>query len=157
MNSHLTILAKELGKLLLQKSQRLVTVESCTGGGLSYFLTEVPGSSQWFERGLVTYSNDAKTTLLHANLHDGAVSESCVISMAEGGLKNSHADISIAITGIAGPDGGSKEKPIGTVWFALAAKDKPTQTQLKQFTGDRHTIRLQAIEFALQSLIQHHK
>jgi len=130
----------------------LVTAESCTGGGLAYAITAIPGSSKWFERGFVTYSNESKQELLGVSSNTlekyGAVSEQTVIEMAHGALRNSHADFSIAITGIAGPDGGTAEKPVGTVWFAWGTKDK-IQSQLKFFQGDRKSIREQAIEYAL--------
>ena len=138
-------------------TQTMVAVaESCTGGLLAGALTELPGSSAWFDCGLVTYSNQAKQALLGVTenmlaLH-GAVSEETAQAMAEGMLKNSQASISLAITGIAGPDGGTAEKPVGTVWFALARKNAVTITRLKQFHGSRNRIRNNAVRFALRLL-----
>jgi nicotinamide-nucleotide amidase len=152
-----TLIAKNLGIFLQQNQIKLVTAESCTGGGLAYAITAIPGSSNWFERGFVTYSNESKQELLGVNASTleqyGAVSEQTAIEMAQGALQTSHADISMAITGIAGPDGGTTEKPVGTVWFAWGTTKK-IQSQLKLFQGDRESIREQAIEFALQTLIE---
>src|SRR3989344_8581933 len=126
---HMTIMLEQLCIQLsdeLKKRQwRLVTAESCTGGGLSYWITRIPGSSNWFERGFVTYSNLAKEECLGLNSqtinHFGAVSEQTVRDMAEGALRFSKAEISAAITGIAGPDGGTQDKPVGTVWMACSS------------------------------------
>lgn len=148
-----------LAELLVQKKLTLATAESCTGGGLAYTLTTMPGTSQWFERGFVTYSNESKIELLNIPASfiekHGAVSEEVARSMAEGALKNSRADLSISITGIAGPDGGSSEKPIGTVWFGLASKLQQTQTFHQQFPGTRGEIRLQSIHYAIQQLLDY--
>lgn len=151
-------LAITLGQRLQKREWKLVTAESCTGGGLSYFITEIPGSSEWLERGYVTYSNAAKHELLHVrtatlNRH-GAVSQPVVHEMAEGALKHSQAQISIALTGIAGPTGGSNEKPIGTVWFGWAGIHADTITEVRHFSGDRHIIREQSIQFALERLVE---
>ncbi len=158
MTQHLIQLAKHISKLLLAKKISLVTTESCTGGGIAYLLTEIPGSSNWFERGYVTYSNISKEELLNIPvdilINYGAVSRETALAMAEGAIQNSHAQVSISVTGIAGPDGGTREKPVGTVWFGLARIGYPTKTVLQNFTGDRHTIREQAIEFALNELIK---
>lgn len=155
--SNITTLAEKLGSLLLEKKLKLVTAESCTGGGIAYAVTSIPGSSQYFEQGFVTYSNFSKQKLL--NISDniinkyGAVSEETAIAMAEGALQNSKADISIAVTGIAGPDGGSVTKPVGTVWFALAGKSFSTKTLHKHFSGNREDIRLKSIQAGLELLI----
>ena len=154
---HITTLAEKLGQLPLKKKLKLVTAESCTGGGMAYAITSISGSSQWFERGYITYSNQSKQDLLNIsenliNTH-GAVSEEVVKLMSEGALKNSLADISIAITGIAGPDGGSVEKAVGTVWFGITGKAFPTQTLCKHFSGNREEIRLKAIEEALDFVL----
>ena len=156
MESYITILAEKLGHLLLEKKLKLVTAESCTGGGIAYAITSISGSSQWFERGFVTYSNLSKQKLLNIdnniiNIH-GAVSEETVILMAEGALQNSEADISIAVTGIAGPDGGSATKPVGTVWFGLARKNFPTKSLYQYFSGDREEIREKSIQAGLDFL-----
>jgi nicotinamide-nucleotide amidase len=145
-----------LAKILVQKKVMLVTAESCTGGGLAYTLTSLPGSSQWFERGFITYSNEAKSTLLNVpptliEIH-GAVSRIVAQKMAEGALENSAATISLSITGIAGPDGGTPEKPVGTVWFGLASKSQETKTFHQQFSGNRQEIRQQAIEYAIAKI-----
>jgi len=136
----------------------LVTAESCTGGSLAAAITDIAGSSMWFERGYVTYSNAAKQALLNVktetlNQH-GAVSEAAACEMAEGALKNAHADISIAITGIAGPDGGTLEKPTGTVWFAFSFKQAETMTAMQYFQGNRNAVREQSVQFALEKLIE---
>jgi nicotinamide-nucleotide amidase len=135
----------------------VATAESCTGGGLSYWLTSVPGSSDWFERGFVTYSNAAKTEMLGVNANTinqyGAVSEETAREMAEGILHHSPADLGIAITGIAGPDGGSAEKPVGTVWIAWSRKNFNTRAQAFVFTGDRQAVRLAAMIQALEGLL----
>jgi len=145
-------------QVLKQNHLTLVTAESCTGGGLSYWLTSMPGSSDWFERGFVTYSNAAKVEMLGVNPKTieefGAVSAQTVREMAEGALHHSHADISIAITGVAGPAGGSPEKPVGTVWIAWAKKSTATQELVQLFPGDRQTIRLHAIAKALEKLLE---
>jgi nicotinamide-nucleotide amidase len=157
MAQNLIQLAESIANYLIAKNLYLVSAESCTGGGIAYLLTEIPGSSIWFERGYVTYSNDAKKELLNVTediLNNyGAVSRETAQAMAEGALQNSHAHISIAVTGIAGPDGGTKEKPVGTVWFGWARMGLHTKTALRNFTGDRHAIREQAIQFALEELV----
>ena len=152
----MNIIAKKLGAVIKKRGLLLVTAESCTGGMLAEIITSIPGSSAWFERGLVTYSNIAKHELLGVKLATieryGAVSLEVAKEMADGALINSHAQISIAITGIAGPDGDTKDKPIGMVCFAFAQKDKHTQAFLQQFSGNRTNIRKQAIRFALEYL-----
>jgi nicotinamide-nucleotide amidase len=150
-------LVLEVASELKTRKLTLATAESCTGGGLSYWLTSVPGSSAWFERGFVTYSNMAKMEMLGVsettlNQH-GAVSQETAIAMADGIKHHSHADIGIAITGIAGPDGGTTEKPVGTVWLAFSGKHFKTEAQLYVFTGDRQAVRLAAIAKALEQLI----
>jgi len=150
-------LATRLGHLLKVKGWKLVTAESCTGGGLSYFITEIPGSSEWFDRGLVTYSNAAKEDLLGVNPQTlkkyGAVSQQIAHEMAEGALKQAQAEISMAVTGIAGPDGGSIEKPVGTVWFGWSGIHANTITEMQKFSGNRREVRQQSIQFALERLI----
>ncbi len=116
------VMAEQVGKLLVAHNMMLVTAESCTGGGLSQAITSIPGSSEWFERGYVTYSNEAKQELLDVRAETlaryGTVSEEVVSEMAEGALRHSRAHISVAVTGIAGPEGGVPDKPVGTVWLA---------------------------------------
>lgn len=149
-------LAAMVGEFCVKHNIKIVTAESCTGGGLSYWLTSVPGSSTWFERGFVTYSNAAKTEMLgvDATLIEqyGAVSEEVAKAMAQGAIAHSHANLSIAITGIAGPDGGATEKPVGTVWIAWTTQEKTVATQY-HFSGERQSIRLQTIVGAMQQLL----
>ena len=147
-----------LAERLLARHLMLTIAESCTGGALSAAITSVSGSSQWFERGFITYSNQSKIEMLGVNLNTlekyGAVSENTAHEMALGALQNSRADIAISITGIAGPDGGSAEKPLGTVCFGWGSYDN-IQTCTEHFSGDRTSIRVEAVEFALKML--HHR
>lgn len=151
-------LSGELGRQLKLQEMRLVVAESCTGGLLCQMITAVAGSSCWFDRGFVVYSNDAKQELLGVSQHSltecGAVSQEVVEAMAVGALNHSHADWSIAITGIAGPSGGTLEKPVGTVWFAFAKRDGETKSFHCSFKGNRESIRHQATKFALQKLVE---
>ncbi|PJD90783.1 MAG: damage-inducible protein CinA [Legionella sp.] len=146
-----------LGKLLLQKELRCAVAESCTGGLIAAAITDYPGCSSWFECGFVTYSNHAKHAMLGVPLSTlqtfGAVSKETAQAMAEGALYHSQAELSVAITGIAGPDGGTFQKPVGTVWFAWAQKNKPTLVIGHQLQGSRTNIRQQAMLLALQGLI----
>lgn len=142
----------------LNASQRIVcTAESCTGGLIAAHLTDIPGSSAWFDCGLVTYSNTAKTQLLgvDANLIEtyGAVSKEVAEAMALGALANSHADIAVAVTGIAGPDGGSADKPVGTVYIAWASGERIISNRY-QFNGTRADIRQQTVLQALTGVLQ---
>jgi len=157
MEPYTTTLAEKLGHLLLEKKLKLVTAESCTGGGIAYAITSIPGSSQYFEQGFVTYSNSSKQKLLNIdnniiNIY-GSVSEETATSMAEGAIQNSDADISLSVTGIAGPDGGSAAKPVGTVWFGLAGKSFSTKTLHKHFSGNRKEIRQISIQAGLEFLL----
>lgn len=148
-------LAADLGAVLKQKGWKLALAESCTGGMAAAFVTAIPGSSAWFERGFVTYSNESKTELLDVSPQTlekyGAVSEETAQEMALGALKHSHADIAAAITGIAGPDGGSAEKPVGMVCFACASRHQNITFTL-HFSGDRSSIRRQSVQHILQRL-----
>jgi nicotinamide-nucleotide amidase len=150
-------LASAVGEQFKKHGLKLITAESCTGGGLSFAITSIPGSSVWFDRGLVTYSNLSKEELLGVSPLTlsafGSVSEETAREMAEGALHRSQAQVSIAITGIAGPDGGTAEKPVGTVWMAAATLTKPTQVIHHLFSGDRAAIREKSIEAALRILI----
>jgi nicotinamide-nucleotide amidase len=146
-----------LASALRARGRRVVTAESCTGGMIAAACTAVAGSSDWFERGFVTYSNEAKTELLGVpaaliQTH-GAVSEQVARAMAEGALRYSHADLAAAVTGIAGPTGATPDKPVGTVWLAVAQRDADTRAELLQFAGDRAAVRSQSVQRALQSLI----
>lgn len=149
-------LASEIGDSLIARELQLATAESCTGGWLAQCCTEVIGASSWFERGWVTYSNQAKQDCLgvypETLEQHGAVSKATVIEMADGALAQSQADISVAITGIAGPDGGSDSKPVGTVWFAWAMSHRTTLIQHQLLSGDRQSIRAQAVEIALRGI-----
>ena len=155
--SELEKLAERLGHLLLERGEWLAAAESCTGGWLAQSVTAIAGSSAWFDRGFVTYSNAAKMDMLgvpESTLdRHGAVSEAVARAMAQGALAHSRADWTVAITGIAGPGGGSPEKPIGTVCFAWASKNGGCEATLSLFSGDRATIREQAVRFALNGLI----
>ena len=136
-------LARVLGDYLLSRHMMLTTAESCTGGLMAQVVTAVSGSSQWFERGFVTYSNEAKQDMLGVSgqniLLFGAVSKTVALEMAQGALSHSIADCSIAITGIAGPTGGDENKPVGTVWVAWADRYGHSRAQLGTFAGDRQT------------------
>ena len=149
-------LVAQLAKRLVHQGQRLVTAESCTGGMLAASITAQAGSSAWFERGWVTYSNAAKSEALgvDANLiaQHGAVSEPVAAAMARGAYAHSHCDYAIAVTGIAGPDGGSPEKPVGTICFGWA-NQHTCQTKTLLLTGDRASIRAQAVDHALAGLL----
>lgn len=149
-------LAERIGTLLKQRGEILVTAESCTGGGLAYTLTAIPGSSQWFDRSYVTYSNQAKIDLLGVPetllTQYGAVSREVVIEMAKRSLTLSRTNWSIAITGIAGPEGGTPDKPVGTVWIAWANQHGVCHVQIFHFTGGRIHIRNQAIQQSLSEL-----
>ncbi|MBN7820485.1 nicotinamide-nucleotide amidase [Bowmanella sp. Y57] len=151
-------LAEQLGDALKQKGWTITCAESCTGGGIGYAITSISGSSGWFEQGFITYSNDVKERLLGVH-HDtlvvhGAVSAQTVEEMAQGALKAAKANIAIAVSGIAGPDGGSPQKPVGTVWFGIALADKVVSVH-QRFEGDRQQVREQAIDFALQQAVEH--
>lgn len=151
-------LVKELADILIEQDKMLVTAESCTGGWVAKCCTDLPGSSTWFDRGFVTYSNEAKQEQLgveHATLEkNGAVSLPVVEEMAFGALKHSAADISVAITGIAGPGGGSEHKPVGTVWIGWGLKDGGVHSICFQFEGDREAVRRQAVFEALRGIIK---
>lgn len=156
-NTTIEAIATIAGQSLTTKNLMLCTAESCTGGWVAKSCTDITGSSAWFDRGFVTYSNQSKQDLLNVSSMTleqfGAVSEQTVIEMAQGALTNSTADISVAITGIAGPDGGSDDKPVGMVWFAWATKNAVIQTHCHHYTGDRSTVRRQAVVTALKGII----
>lgn len=154
--TELYALAERVGALLLDKGLRLTAAESCTGGWVCQAVTSIPGSSAWFDRGFVTYSNAAKQELLGVPesvlLSQGAVSEATVLAMTAGALQHSHADCALAISGIAGPDGGSPEKPVGTVCFAWADRGGASISETRRFAGDRREVRLQAVVWALRGI-----
>jgi nicotinamide-nucleotide amidase len=149
-------LAAQVGMLLKSHGLMLATAESCTGGGVAQAITEVAGSSAWFERGFVTYSNQSKQQMLgvrHSTLEQhGAVSEMTVREMVAGALLHSSAQVAMAVSGIAGPDGGTAEKPVGTVWFAWGLKDGEIRAQRMQLDGNRSEVRAQAVKIALQGI-----
>ncbi|MFT4193193.1 MAG: CinA family protein [Ottowia sp.] len=134
----------------------MATAESCTGGLIAGACTDLAGSSAWFERGFVTYSNAAKTELLGVPAAliaaHGAVSEPVARAMAEGAIAHAHAQAAVAVTGVAGPTGGSVEKPVGTVWFGWCVDGRVT-TELRRFGGDRAAVRAQAVAHALRRLL----
>ena len=157
MNDALLDVAIALGKALQRRGLRVATAESCTGGLIAGAITDVAGSSGWFDRGFVTYSNDAKIGMLGVRAEtlaaQGAVSEATAAEMATGALARSEADLAVAVTGIAGPDGGSPAKPVGTVCFAWAQRDGPIATETQHFPGDRAAVRRATVDVALQGLI----
>ncbi len=149
-------LAKKVNSTLQQKGWMLATAESCTGGWVAKIMTDVAGSSASFDRGFVTYSNAAKRDMLgvkNKTLEEhGAVSEAVVKEMAVGALQNSAADIAVSISGIAGPSGGTKEKPVGTVCFAWASKEGLVQSSTQFLTGNRDIVRQKSVMFALEGV-----
>lgn len=151
-------LAEDLGNILSQRHLYCTVAESCTGGLLSAAITAIPGSSQWFDRGFVTYTNAAKESLLSVPSElissEGAVSEAVVKAMASGAIAASDATVSVAISGIAGPAGGSDNKPVGTVYIAWAIPLRPVIARRYLFVGDRDLIRQQTVEAALKGLIE---
>ena len=148
-------LAKKLGERLKHSNEMLATAESCTGGWAAQVVTSVAGSSAWFERGFVTYSNAAKQELLGVRAETlrahGAVSEETAREMARGALERSRATVSVSITGVAGPAGGTPEKPVGTVCFAWARAGE-VRSETRRFAGDRESIRRQSVILALQGV-----
>lgn len=158
-DSELMQLSERIGLALKARDATLTTAESCTGGWVAKVITDIAGSSAWFERGFVTYSNEAKAQMIGVKSETldthGAVSEPVVVEMAIGALKAARADYAISISGIAGPDGGSESKPVGTVWFGLACVNGEGITRRECFQGDRESVRRQATAYALTTLWQH--
>jgi nicotinamide-nucleotide amidase len=154
----LVALAEKIAARLIARRAMLVTAESCTGGWVAQALTALAGSSAWFERGFVTYSNAAKQELLGVRAdtleRHGAVSEEAAREMALGALQRSHASFALAITGIAGPAGGTPEKPVGTVCFAWAGADLAARAETRHFAGDREAVRRQSVEHSLERLLE---
>lgn len=150
-------LSQLLGEKLAAKNWTISTAESCTGGGLSSVITAIPGASRWFGYGLVTYANQAKQQLLGVTsttlAQHGAVSEECIMEMVKGALALSGADLAVAISGVAGPDGGTPEKPVGGVWFAWATSQHLI-TRYHLFDGDRGWVQAQAVEAALRGALE---
>lgn len=157
-DSELMQLSEQVGQALKARGATVTTAESCTGGWVAKVITDIAGSSAWFERGFVTYSNEAKAQMIGVReetlAQHGAVSEPVVVEMAIGALKAARADYAVSISGIAGPDGGSEEKPAGTVWFAFATARGEGITRRECFSGDRDAVRRQATAYALQTLWQ---
>lgn len=151
-------LSAQLGRSLQVRNWRITTAESCTGGGVAAAITAIPGSSRWFEYGLVTYANQAKQHLLGVDSKslavDGAVSETVVHQMIDGVLALSGAELAVAVSGIAGPDGGSAEKPVGTVWFAWGTASGERKACCYHFDGDRRAIQQQAVISALTGAVE---
>ena len=156
MHNKIYHLSEQLGRALEQKNATVTSAESCTGGGVAQAITEVAGSSGWFNCSFVTYANSAKQEMLDVDgallEEHGAVSESVVISMAKGAARLARADYAVAISGIAGPDGGSKDKPVGTVWFAWLSPDGVLARKYL-LSGDRYSVREQAVQISLQELL----
>ncbi len=160
MNLEIVSWARALGEKLQAHGIMAATAESCTGGGVAYAITEISGSSAWFDRGFVTYTNQAKQQMLGVPseliLAHGAVSAEVVAAMAAGALAHSNAQLSVAISGIAGPLGGTAEKPVGTVWmgWARCGGEAQVRTHRFEFAGDRQQVREQAIVMALQGMCE---
>ncbi|AOE64229.1 CinA family protein [Pseudomonas corrugata] len=154
----ITELAAELGRRLQLLNAHVTTAESCTGGGIAEAITRIPGSSAWFEAGYVTYSNRQKTQQLNVPDElfekDGAVSREVVEAMARGAQRKSLARFAVAVSGVAGPDGGSPSKPVGTVWLAWGVGDRVVSEQ-RFFPGSRDEVRRQTVKAALEGLLQH--
>jgi nicotinamide-nucleotide amidase len=148
-------LCEQLAQALLARGWKLATAESCTGGMIAAACTDLGGSSNWFERGFVTYSNEAKTDSLGVDpallAQHGAVSEVTARAMAFGAVRHSLAQVSVAVTGVAGPTGGTAQKPVGTVWFGFQVDGKLT-SETRRFDGDRAAVRAATVQHALQRL-----
>jgi nicotinamide-nucleotide amidase len=157
MTQDLQGLARQVGEALQARDARLVTAESCTGGWVAKEITGIPGSSAWFDMGFVSYSNQAKQTLLgvlaETLQEQGAVSEATVAEMAAGALERSGADVALAVSGIAGPGGGTADKPVGLVCFGWQTRAGHRYTTSKRFAGDREAVRAQAVARALQGVL----
>jgi nicotinamide-nucleotide amidase len=154
----LLALATRLGERLRAKGLVLATAESCTGGWIAQTVTEIPGSSEWFDRGFVTYSNRAKREMLGVRAETldrhGAVSEDTAREMAAGALAASGVGVVVSVTGVAGPTGGTPAKPVGMVCFAWALRDGRLDATTRRFDGDRHAVRLQSVVFALEGVLE---
>jgi nicotinamide-nucleotide amidase len=156
-DNDITALSAKVGDVLRARGLMIATAESCTGGGIAEAVTRIPGCSAWFDRGFVTYSYEAKVDLLgvkRESLVDfGAVSAETVHDMVEGAIANSRAQVAVAVTGIAGPEGGMPGKPVGTVWFAWKFPKKPIISEVCHFVGDRAAVRQQTVAYALTQLL----
>ena len=153
-----TQLSTEVGRLLVEKKLKLTTVESCTGGWIAQTATAISGSSRWFDRGFVTYSNRAKIEMLGvapATIGEyGAVSGETAEEMVRGALAAAQVEIAVAVTGVAGPDGGTPQKPVGMVWFGWGTKNTEPVTKKLYFAGDRESIRAQTVSVAIDGLLE---
>ncbi|HYC37107.1 MAG TPA: CinA family protein [Usitatibacter sp.] len=153
----ITELSRKLGRAAKRRRVQIVTAESCTGGGVAAAITRISGSAKYFDRGFVTYANDAKRELLGVNARTlkrfGAVSEEVAREMATGALKKSPSDVSVSVTGIAGPTGAAPGKPVGLVWFAWAQRGGPVQSRGFRFEGGRVEVRMQSVYVAIRGLI----
>ena len=151
------VLVDRLATELLKRHAKVATAESCTGGWIAKTITDIPGSSAWFEYGFVSYGNNAKADMLQVDPalieREGAVSEAVALAMVDGAAKRSGAEFAVAVTGIAGPDGGSPDKPVGTVWFAWFCQGV-AEVECKVFEGDRDTVRRQTVTTALLGLTE---
>jgi len=151
-------LAAQLGARLASSALTVTTAESCTGGWVAQAITSIGGSSAWFERGFITYSDEAKQALLGVPAATlaahGAVSEETALAMAQGAQRAANAALAVAVTGIAGPSGGTPKKPVGLVWFGLCARGAAPSAVRRVFAGERREIRAQAVLFALQQLLE---
>ncbi len=150
-------LAVRVGQALEAKGIMMATAESCTGGWIAQAVTAVPGSSEWFERGFVTYTYISKREMLGVKPETleqhGAVSAQTVLEMTEGALARSHAQVAVSVSGTVGPSGGTPQKPVGTVFFGWGAKGSPAQTSVIRFNGDREAVRRQAVAYALERIL----
>jgi nicotinamide-nucleotide amidase len=156
-DNSLAEIARELARSLTAAGATLAAAESCTGGWIAKCCTDLAGSSAWFERGFVTYSNEAKMAMLGVDqdtlASDGAVSEIVAIQMAEGACSRAGTDAALAVTGVAGPGGGTAEKPVGTVWFAWACAGRGVRSAVMHFSGDRQAVRRQSVAYALKGML----
>ncbi|MCW8891437.1 MAG: nicotinamide-nucleotide amidase [Sedimenticola sp.] len=157
MSNALESEACRVANALQSRGLKLTTAESCTGGWIAKVLTDIAGSSVWFDRGFITYSNEAKRDMLAVSgtllETQGAVSEAVVAAMVQGALAHSRASVAVSVSGIAGPGGGSDEKPVGTVWFGWQRQGGQPVTRCHQFTGDREAVRQQAVVVALEGVL----
>ena len=158
MDKKIAVLAGEVAAVLTEQKLTLAVAESCTGGALCQALTDIPGSSAWFDRGFITYSNQAKIDMLKVSPalleQNGAVSFEAARAMVDGVHGQSNAELAIAITGIAGPGGGTAEKPVGTVFFGIGQKDQAVKIDKRRFKGERDEVRARSVEFVLKALLK---
>ena len=156
-SSGLYVLAKKVGSALKRRKLMLATAESCTGGWIAEAVTMVPGSSEWFERGFVTYTYISKREMLGVGSRTlgrhGAVAEEVVREMVKGALKRSHAQVAVAVSGVAGPSGGTPDKPVGTVCLAWGRKGRKLRSETRRYSGNREAVRRQSVERALRGVL----